>query len=192
MVTGTAWPPEGRRLDQHLSNTPNWVDTVIPVDPYGPTTFSDQPGAAGSVQSIDTTFSRAQVMTVNGVQLLVATQTVTTPADDYTTDKVRWYEISITGTPTLVQQGTIDPGPGIATYNGQIAINADGASAACPTCSHRPIRVPSSRCTSPVRSPVRRWVPSLREPSCKPAASPSRRASGPGITAASRSTPPTI
>ena len=31
------------------------------------------------------------------------------------------------GTPSLVQQGTIDPGPGIATYNGQIAINADGA-----------------------------------------------------------------
>ncbi len=110
-------------LTDALSNTPDWVDTVIPVDPYGPTTYSDQPGAPGSVQSIDTTFSRAQI--VDG--MLVATQTVTTPADDYTTDKVRWYEISITGTPTLVQQGTIDPGPGIATYNGQIAINADGA-----------------------------------------------------------------
>ncbi len=112
-------------LTDALSNTPNWVDTVIPVDPYGETTFSDQPGAPGSVQSIDTTFSRAQVL--NG--MLVATQTVTTPADGFTTDKVRWYEIAVPdgGTPSLVQQGTIDPGPGIATYNGQIAINADGA-----------------------------------------------------------------
>ncbi len=114
-------------LTDALSNTPDWVYTDIPVDPYGETTYSDQPGAPGSVQSIDTTFSRAQVLTVNGVPMLVATQTVTTPADDYTTDKVRWYEFSLAGTPSLVQQGTIDPGPGIATYNGQIAINADGA-----------------------------------------------------------------
>ena len=110
-------------LTDALSNTPNFVDTAIPVDPYGETTFSDQPGAPGSVQSIDTTFVRAEVR--DG--MLVATQTVTTPADGFTTDKVRWYEFSLTGTPSLVQQGTIDPGPGIATYNGNIAINADGA-----------------------------------------------------------------
>ena len=112
-------------LTDALSNSPNWVFTAIPVDPYGVPNFSDQPGAPGSVQSIDTTFSEAFVR--NG--MLVATQEVTTPADDFTTDKVRWYEFSVPdgGTPSLVQQGTIDPGPGIATYNGQIEINAEGA-----------------------------------------------------------------
>ena len=108
-----------------LSNNPNFTDTVIPVDPYGPTVFSDQPGSPGSVQSIDNTFIRAEWR--SGV--LVATQTVTTPDDGGQTDHVRWYEFSVPvgGTPSLVQQGTIAPGPGIATYNGNIAINANGA-----------------------------------------------------------------
>ncbi|HKM53703.1 MAG TPA: SdrD B-like domain-containing protein, partial [Isosphaeraceae bacterium] len=108
-----------------LSNNPNFTDTVIPVDPYGPTVYSDQPGSPGSVQSIDNSFVRAEWR--NG--MLVATQTVTTPGDGGQTDHVRWYEFSVPvgGTPSLVQQGTIAPGPGIATYNGNIAINANGA-----------------------------------------------------------------
>jgi hypothetical protein len=112
-------------LTNALSNNPNFADTVIPVDPYGPTVWSDQPGMPNSVQSIDTTFVRAEWR--NG--MLVATQTVTTPSDGGQTDHVRWYEFSVPvgGTPSLVQQGTINPGPGIATYNGTIAINANGA-----------------------------------------------------------------
>ncbi len=59
--------------------------------------------------------------------MLVATQTVTEPDTNFTTDVVRWYEFNTNGAaPTLVQQGSIAPGPGIATYNGQIAIDAAG------------------------------------------------------------------
>ena len=39
----------------------------------------------------------------------------------------RWYEISTSGSaPTLTQEGTISPGPGIDTYFPSLAIDAAG------------------------------------------------------------------
>src|SRR5262249_5505458 len=40
--------------------------------------------------------------------------------------KARWYEFDTSGTPSLVQQGTIDPGPTVYTYKASIAINDNG------------------------------------------------------------------
>ena len=40
---------------------------------------------------------------------------------------MRWYQFDAAGrTPALVQQGTIHPGPGVNTFNGSIAQDADG------------------------------------------------------------------
>ena len=52
--------------------------------------------------------------------LLVADQNVglSTDSDAH----ARWYEFNVTGSPTLVQDGTISPGPGTSTYFPAIAI----------------------------------------------------------------------
>ena len=40
---------------------------------------------------------------------------------------MRWYQFDTTGpTPTLIQQGSIHPGPGVSTYQGSIAQDASG------------------------------------------------------------------
>jgi hypothetical protein len=104
-----------------LSNSPNYVYTPISVDPYGAPPPAAQPG--GSSVTNDTTFT--QLDWRNG--LMVTDQTVSVPDDNYATARVRWYELSTTGpSPSLVQQGTIDAGPGVSTYFGSIAINNAG------------------------------------------------------------------
>jgi sugar lactone lactonase YvrE len=106
-----------------LSDNPSFTDTNIPVDPYGPPPFADQPGFLGSVTTNDTTFTRADWR--NG--MLVSAQNVGLPSDNFAEAHVRWYEFNTTGsTPTLVQQGTISPGPGISTYFGSVALDASG------------------------------------------------------------------
>jgi hypothetical protein len=107
-----------------LSNTPTFTDTDIPVEFYSlAPPFVDQLGQAFSVNTGDTAFTQADWR--NGK--LVADQTVTEADDHFGTSRVRWYEFDTTGaTPTLVQQGSIHPGPSISTYYGSIAINANG------------------------------------------------------------------
>ena len=50
-----------------------------------------------------------------------------TPADGFTTTKAHWYQVDVSsGTPTLVQEGLIDPGPGVATFFPSAAQDAAG------------------------------------------------------------------
>jgi hypothetical protein len=106
-----------------LSNTPAFTDTNIAVNPYFFAPPANQPGQPFSVATNDTTFTRADWR--NGK--LVSAQTVSEPDDGFTSARVRWYEFDTTGAaPTLVQQGSIHPGPGVSTYFGSVAINANG------------------------------------------------------------------
>ena len=52
--------------------------------------------------------------------LLVADQNVGSPTDSDA--HARWYEFDVTGSPTLVQDGTISPAPGTSTYFPAITI----------------------------------------------------------------------
>jgi hypothetical protein len=106
-----------------LSTSPTFTDTDIPVDPYGFPPPANQPGNPNSVATNDATFTRADWR--NGK--LVSAQNVGLPSDGFAEAHVRWYEFdTTTATPSLVQQGTISPGPGISTYFGSAAINVNG------------------------------------------------------------------
>src|SRR5262249_26695703 len=53
---------------------------------------------------------------------LATTFNATSPADGYVAPKVAWYQVDVSsGTPMLVQQGFVDPGPRVDTYFGTIA-----------------------------------------------------------------------
>ena len=108
-----------------LSTSPVFTDTPISVNPYQAPPLAAQPGG-GVVVTNDTTFTRADWRVVNGQGLLVGVHTVSEADDGFSTARARWYEIDTTGTPSLVQEGTINPGPGVSTYFGTAAINAAG------------------------------------------------------------------
>lgn len=97
-----------------LSNAPVYTDDSVSVNTYGPNSGSaNQPGGIGSVATGDVTTT--QVDYLNGK--LVTAFSAGTPADGFQTTKAHWYEVDISmGTPKLVQQGVVDPGPGVATF----------------------------------------------------------------------------
>jgi hypothetical protein len=99
-----------------LSPSPAFTDTVIPVAAYTAPPLANQPG--GQIQTNDSVILSADYR--DG--LLVAGQNVglSTDSDAH----ARWYEFNVSGTPTLAQQGTIAPAPGVSTYYPAIAIGA--------------------------------------------------------------------
>jgi hypothetical protein len=111
-------------MTDFLSNSPTYVVTEIQVNPYPElTTGADQPTAPGMVMTNGTQFTQADWR--NGK--LATAHTVFEPDDNFATSRVRWYQFDTTGpTPTLIQQGSIHPGPGVSTYQGSIAQDAAG------------------------------------------------------------------
>jgi hypothetical protein len=111
-------------MTDFLSNSPTYVVTEIPVNPYAElTTGADQPTAPGMVMTNGTQFTQADWR--NGK--LATAHTVFEPDDNFATSRVRWYQFDTTGpTPTLIQQGSIHPGPGVSTYQGSIAQDVSG------------------------------------------------------------------
>jgi hypothetical protein len=109
-------------LTNALSNDPLFTETDLSANPYNPNSqVAAQPG--GTVGAIQNNVTDVQWR--NG--RLVAVQNVSEPADNFATVHVRWYEFDTTGVnPVLVQQGSINPGPGISTYDGAISIDSAG------------------------------------------------------------------
>ncbi len=97
-----------------LSSSPSYTDTVVSVDSY-----TEPPAATQPSGSIST--NNSEILTADYRDgLLVAGQNVglTTDSDVH----ARWYEVSTSGTPSLVQDGTISPAPGTDTYFPALAI----------------------------------------------------------------------
>jgi streptogramin lyase len=113
-------------LTNELSNNPTFSDQDIPVNPYGVPAPASQPGDPFSVATNDTTFSHADWRIINGHGMLVSAQNVSEADDGFSTSRVRWYEFATDGTPSLVQEGTINPGPGVSTYYGAPALDING------------------------------------------------------------------
>ena len=97
-----------------LSASPSFTDTVVPVSPLHLSACC--PAARRAYR--DQRHPHAQRRWRDG--LLVADHTVGLPTDSDA--HARWYEFDVTGTPTLVQDGTISPARDTSTYFPAIAI----------------------------------------------------------------------
>lgn len=108
------------RMTNVVSATPTFTNFDIPVAAYGVAPNAPQP-APGAV--LDTVPIRMLNAEWRGNRL-VATHTVGVGGKAV----ARWYEVNTAvATPTLTQQGNIDPGAGIYTWTGSIAIAPNGS-----------------------------------------------------------------
>jgi hypothetical protein len=111
------------RLDDPLGS-PSFSETSIAIDAYDDfPPNADQPGssAVGRIQTNDSSFISAAWRD----HRLVAAHAV--GLDATSRSHARWYEFDTSGSsPSLTQQGTIDPGTGIHTYYPSIEIAPNG------------------------------------------------------------------
>lgn len=104
-------------------NSPSFSETSLEVDPYHFPPNADQPGsgAFGRIQTNDSSFISAAWRD----NRLVAAHAI--GLDSTSQSHVRWYEFRTSGSsPTLTQQGTINPGAGVHTYYPSIEIAPNG------------------------------------------------------------------
>src|SRR5262249_189197 len=104
------------RMNNVLSATPTFTDFVVNVDDYLQAVASPQPGGA-NIDSGD----RRMLSVVQRGSRLVATHGVGLDMDNVAgadQTSVRWYEFEVhnAGTPTVKQQGDVDPAFGTHTY----------------------------------------------------------------------------
>jgi hypothetical protein len=111
-------------MTNFLSDSPTYVFTDVSVKPYSErVAFADQPTAPGMILTNGTQFTQADWR--NGK--LATAHSVFEPDDNFARSRVRWYQFDTAGgTPALIQQGSIQPGPGVSTYQGSIAQDATG------------------------------------------------------------------
>ncbi len=101
------------KMTNYFSNSPNYTTWQVPVQPFGYFVNADQPGAPGSVTDNDPTATAVQY---HNKRLVTATE-ASIAADGFTYPKGHYYQIDVsTGTPRLMTDGLIDPGPGVSVY----------------------------------------------------------------------------
>jgi hypothetical protein len=118
------------KMDDVLAGSPGFSQHDVNVTPYLIPPNADQPGTgpfsgdcfigtgSGFICTNDASFLS---VAARGNRLL-ATHNVGIAS----TARARWYEFDISGTPSLTQEGNIDPGPGIHTYYPSIEITPNG------------------------------------------------------------------
>ena len=110
------------KMTNVLSNSPTFTYTSLPVKQYQNATTADQPGGPGSVTVFPNT-TTTQVQYRNGHLLTAMASSL--KKDHFTYPKGLFYQINVaSGTPTLLKQGTIDPGKGVAVQMVSIDENA--------------------------------------------------------------------
>ena len=98
------------KMENYLSDNPTFTYTALPVTSYYAPYIAEQPGGSVTVFPNTTT---TQVQYRNGH--LVTAMASGTAADGYSYPKGLYYQIDVSsGTPTLLQEGVIDPGYGVA------------------------------------------------------------------------------
>src|SRR5205823_4831372 len=108
------------KMTNVLSATPTFTDYYVPMDAYTITPFPQD--TAGTISfALDT---RILKVDWRNNQMAIA-QDVGIKSDMNV--HARWYEISTAGgTPSMVQQGEINPGLGIDTFMPSVALAPDG------------------------------------------------------------------
>ena len=100
------------KMENILSDSPVYTDYAVGVNTYGPNSgAADQPGGTGlggHERRLDHAGRLPQRQPGNGLRGQHAGGRIRTT-------KTHWYQVDVTsGTPTLVQEGLVDPGPGVA------------------------------------------------------------------------------
>ncbi len=109
-------------MTNYLSSSPTFTYTSIPVAPYLAANVANQPGGTWTTFPNTTTY---EVEYLNG--MLVTAMAAATAADGFTYPKGLYYEVNVSsGTPVLVKQGVIDPGPGVSVQMPSVAIDSRG------------------------------------------------------------------
>ena len=99
------------QMTNYLSDSPVFTYTSLPVAPYQFAQRADQPEGGGVTVFPNTTTTQVQYR--NGH--LVTAMASATAADGFVYPKGLYYQIDVSsGTPVLLQEGVIDPGPGVA------------------------------------------------------------------------------
>jgi hypothetical protein len=109
-------------MTNYLSNRPTFTYTSIPVAPYQAPATAVQPRGTWTTLPNTTTY---EVQYRNGI--LVTAMASGIAADDFTYPKGLYYEVDVSsGTPVLVKQGVIDPGPGVSVQMPSVDIDSRG------------------------------------------------------------------
>jgi hypothetical protein len=97
-------------MTNYLSSSPNFTYTSLPVTGYRPPSRAGQPG--GGIASFPNTIT-TQVHYRRGHLVTAMASGLATDGFEY--PKGLYYQIDVSeGTPVLLQEGVIDPGPGVA------------------------------------------------------------------------------
>jgi hypothetical protein len=99
------------KMTHYLSNSPKFKYWSLPVTQYQQATTADQPGGAGTVTVFPNT-TTTQVHFRSGH--LVTAMASATATDGFVYPKGLFYVIKVGAPPTLLNQGVIDPGSGVA------------------------------------------------------------------------------
>lgn len=114
------------KMTNYLSNSPRYKTWELPVQPFGQIVNADQPGAPGSVVDNDPTATQVQY---HKGRLVTATW-ASTAADGFVYPKGHYYQIDVNGNgvvkPRLMNQGVIDPGPGVAVWMASVDEDIQG------------------------------------------------------------------
>ncbi len=109
------------KMENYLSNTPTFTYTYLPVTPYYSASVAEQPGGYW------TTFPNTTTTQVDYRDGVLVTAMSTAFADSAGYPKGAYYQIDVDGgTPILVREGRIDPGPGVAVQMPTVAQDIHG------------------------------------------------------------------
>jgi hypothetical protein len=100
------------KMTNYLSNSATFAYTSLPVTQYQSATTADQPGGPGTVTTFPNT-TTTQVQFHKG--RLITAMSSALAGDGFVYPKALFYIINVSRpTPTLLKQGAIDRGPGVA------------------------------------------------------------------------------
>jgi hypothetical protein len=110
------------RMQNYLSSSPTFDYTSLPVTQYLQASYAQQPGGTVDV-SPNTTMTQVQYRNGHLVTAMASGQVT----DGFFYPKGLYYEIDVSGgTPTLLRQGQIDPGEGVAVQMPSVDEDARG------------------------------------------------------------------
>ena len=101
------------KMTNYLSNSPHYTTWLLPVNAYQQFVAADQPGGPGTVADNDPTTTEVQIHN----KRLVTAAWASTARDGFLYPKGLYYQVDLhTATPIFMQEGLIDPGPGVGVY----------------------------------------------------------------------------